>query len=97
MGFPWRRRLPTLDPLFSLGLIENLVHCTNAHRGGASIHGSPLTVKMEPKEGMTFLENATKCQSRNFQPVHCENFKSMQYLTVQSGALTSFPLDCPIK
>ena len=33
----------------------------------------------------------------DFQLVCPKNFQNMQYLTIQSGALTSFPLDCQIK
>ena len=54
---------------------------------------------MKPMEG-TVLDRGYSQLSfspSDFQPVCHKNFKDMQYLTIKSGALTSFPLDCQIK
>ena len=36
-------------------------------------------------------------ETSDFQPVRCKKFPNMQHLTVRSGTLTFFPLDCQIK
>lgn len=47
VGFSMETKDYNLEPLFSLGLIENLFHCKNPHGEGASLQGILLTVKTE--------------------------------------------------